>query len=330
MNTPMSEMMQEQLKSVSLGSAVHHIHCEGSSSWSEEQFNADIAPNEKLLVQHYKIFSGIEISYNYFLADHFSHQHPHMPTIMEVNHCRHGRMGWQMEHNLNLYLGEGDLSLHMKDYCSKSYLSLPLGYYEGISFSIDFHELQQNPPDILKDANIDYIKLQSAFCDSSKIKALPKSYNIDCIFQGLYNLPEHLVVPYCKLKTQEFVLFLSQLPTHNVSRLHSCDTEQVKVVKEIHTFLTANIKERYTIEYLSKKYLMNTSTLKTTFKAVYGAPIAAYMKEYRMNQVITYLRETNYSMAEIASAVGYKNQSKFTAAFKNVVGVLPTTYRKNI
>jgi len=75
---------------------------------------------------------------------------------------------------------------------------------------------------------------------------------------------------------------------------------------------------------------MNTSTLKATFKAVYGAPIAAYMKQYRMNQAIIYLRDTDHSMAEIATAVGYENQSKFTAAFKNVIGVLPTTYRKSI
>ena len=59
-------------------------------------------------------------------------------------------------------------------------------------------------------------------------------------------------------------------------------------------------------------------------------PIATYMKQYRMNQAIAYLKETDDSMAEIAAAVGYENQSKFTAAFKNVVGVLPTTYRKNI
>ncbi|MDO5520999.1 MAG: AraC family transcriptional regulator, partial [bacterium] len=63
---------------------------------------------------------------------------------------------------------------------------------------------------------------------------------------------------------------------------------------------------------------------------VYGMPIASYMKQYRMNQAITLLRETDYSMAQIAIAVGYENQSKFTAAFKNVIGVLPTTYKKTI
>lgn len=330
MNTPLSKTMQKKLNSVSFGTAVHRTYCNDANSWSEELFQAGISTDDKLFVQHYMIFPGIEMSYYYFLASNFSHQHPHMPSIMEINHCRQGRMGWQMEHDLNLYLGEGDLSLHLKDYCSKSNLSLPLGYYEGISFSIDFQELQKSPPDILESAKIDYAKLQALYCDSCKITALPKNDRIDHIFQELYDLPDDLVMPYCKLKTQEFILFLSRFPLHEVSKLHPCDTEQVKVIKQIHEFLTANLQERYTIDYLSKQYLMNTSALKTTFKSVYGTPIAAYMKEYRMNQAITYLRETDYSMAEIAALVGYENQSKFTAAFKSVVGVLPTTYRKNI
>lgn len=330
MNLPLSKTMQKQLNSVSFGTAIHRTYCNDSHTWSEELFQADISPDDKLLIQHYTIFPGIEISYHYFLANIFSHQHPHMPMITEVSHCRHGRMGWQMKHNLNLYLGEGDLSLHMKDSCSKSCLSLPLGYYEGISFSINFDTLQKNPPDILKAANIDYKRIQARFCDSSKITALPRSSEIDCIFQALYDLPDQLIMLYCQLKAQEFILFLSQFPLHEVPTLHPYDTEQVKVVKQVHAFLTANLQERYTIEYLSKQYLMNTSTLKATFKAVYGSPIAAYMKEYRMNQAVTYLRETDYSMSEIAALVGYENQSKFTAAFKNVVGILPTTYRKNI
>lgn len=328
MNTPISETMKKKLNAVPFGSAVHSTYGQ-SSTWKNEQLDAHIGASEKLLIQQYNIYPGIQVSYNYFLADHFSHEHPHMPAIMEINHCRHGRMGWQMEHNLNLYLGEGDLSFHMKDCCSKSSLSLPLGYYEGISFSIDFDQLQQNPPHILKEANIDYKKIQSTFCHSPKITALPESFEIQCIFNGLYDLPETLVTAYCQLKVQEFILFLSRRPSYNGDSFQPCDTEQVRIIKEIHAFLTTHLKERYTIEYLSKKYLLNTSTLKTTFKSVYGMPIATYMKEYRMNQAITYLRETDYSMAEISGLVGYENQSKFTSAFKNVVGVLPTTYRKN-
>ena len=74
---------------------------------------------------------------------------------------------------------------------------------------------------------------------------------------------------------------------------------------------------------------MNPTTLKQVFKSVYGASLAAHMKEHRMGRAAQLLRETDESVAEIARAVGYESQSKLTAAFKEYFGVLPKEYRKN-
>ena len=79
---------------------------------------------------------------------------------------------------------------------------------------------------------------------------------------------------------------------------------------------------------MSKQYLMNTTTLKSVFKAVYGMPIASYMKEYRMNLAANMLLQEDKSISEIAAAVGYKSQSKFTSAFRNNFQILPTAYQK--
>lgn len=57
-------------------------------------------------------------------------------------------------------------------------------------------------------------------------------------------------------------------------------SQQTELIKEIRQQLTEHLEQRFTIEELSKQYLINTSTLKEVFKAVYGLPIATYMKEY--------------------------------------------------
>jgi len=105
-------------------------------------------------------------------------------------------------------------------------------------------------------------------------------------------------------------------------------SQQVEVIKEIHKQLTQNIDKRFTIEELSKQYLMNTSSLKTIFKAVYGLPLASYMKEYRIKYAAELLRNKTDTIAEIAIAVGYESQSKFTKAFRDIMKILPTEYRK--
>lgn len=86
--------------------------------------------------------------------------------------------------------------------------------------------------------------------------------------------------------------------------------------------------KRYTIEELAKEYLINASTLKQVFKSVYGKPIASYMKEYRINRAKELLRETNDSVLEIAIQLGYQSQSRFSEAFRDYTGMLPTDFRK--
>lgn len=105
--------------------------------------------------------------------------------------------------------------------------------------------------------------------------------------------------------------------------------EPVEIVREIHDHLLENIDQKTTIEELSKQYHINPTTLKAVFKSVYGTSLAAHMKEHRMEQAAKLLKETDISIAEVAQAVGYDSQSKFTAAFKTVFQILPSEYRRH-
>ena len=103
---------------------------------------------------------------------------------------------------------------------------------------------------------------------------------------------------------------------------------QEEIIRHIHDELTENLAQRVTIEELSKKYLMNTTTLKRVFKQVYGETIAAHMKQHRMEAAAALLLKTQDDMASIAQAVGYESQSRFTTVFKETYGELPTEYRR--
>ena len=106
------------------------------------------------------------------------------------------------------------------------------------------------------------------------------------------------------------------------------DDSSIQTINEVHELLTSDLTRRYTIEELSSKFHINQTTLKTTFKMVFGQSIGGYMKEYRIKQAKKLLRHSDACVAEIACAVGYENQSKFTAAFRSITGVVPRNYRK--
>ena len=106
--------------------------------------------------------------------------------------------------------------------------------------------------------------------------------------------------------------------------------EQIETIRRVHDLLTEDLSSRITIEELSKRFLMNPSTMKELFRAVYGSSIAAHIKEHRMERAAELLKDTDQSMAEIANEVGYGSQSKFTAQFRKAYGIPPTEYRRLI
>ena len=105
--------------------------------------------------------------------------------------------------------------------------------------------------------------------------------------------------------------------------------DQVNTIKMVHDYMKENLAMRFTIDELARKYAMNSTTLKTVFKDVYGTSIAAHIKEHRMEKAAELLIKSDKTINEIASEVGYESQSKFSAAFKEQFSVSPVDYRKN-
>ena len=70
--------------------------------------------------------------------------------------------------------------------------------------------------------------------------------------------------------------------------------------------------------------------MKKCFKGVYGDSIYSYMKHYRLQVAERLLKESSFTVAEIAMQVGYLNPNKFTAAFCAEYGMPPTLYRRKV
>lgn len=104
---------------------------------------------------------------------------------------------------------------------------------------------------------------------------------------------------------------------------------QEEIVRNVHHYLTEHLSERITIEELSRKFLLNATTLKNVFKQIYGTTIAAHMRIHRLEQAALLLQTTTDEIASIAQAVGYDSASRFTTAFREMYGESPTEFRKS-
>ena len=254
---------------------------------------------------------------------------PHKPgaAMLEINHCYAGRVGYTSGAEPALYLGEGDLSLHGLHTGVESVMQFPFDGYLGFSFRVDVARLDANLPDFMREAGVFGAQILARFCGENGFSVLSSAEQVGALLDPLYTLPERLLIPYAKLKFQELMLLLSVMDAPPVTQ-SAYQAEQIALIRRIHDQMMSDMSQRCTIEMLSQQYHINTSTLKSLFKTVYGQPLAAHMKEHRMEYAARLLRTTTDSLAEIAEKVGYESQSKLTTAFKSAYGVLPSEYRK--
>ena len=274
------------------------------------------------------LYSGIELCYLTFSTDSFSVQHKALSHMIQINYCKSGQLMWEMKNGNRIYLNPGDFSLHTMKACADSVLTFPNNMYQGLSIYIDLPKASETPPDLLKNSNIFETILPKKFCQNDSPAFLAGNEQTESIFSAFYDQPETLMLPYQKIKVLELLLYLTKMEFTPQNKLVEYQFDLTETVRKIHDQLLRHMERRITIEELSRQYLINPTTLKNAFKSVYGTSIAAHIKEHRMRQAARMLIESNMNIAEIAQAVGYDSQSKFSTAFKAYFKVLPREYRK--
>lgn len=274
------------------------------------------------------LYTGIDLFYTDVVTDSCSVQHEALAHIMQINYCKAGQIVWKTQSGSNIFLNPGDFSVHTLDVCMDSSLHFPTGQYQGLTICIDLREVSAHPPELIAETGVFDGLLREKFCQNNTISFLAGNEHSEGIFSAFYDQPEKLKLPYQRVKVLELLLYLAQMEPTPQTRLTEYQSRQIEIVRDIHDHLLQHMDQRVTIEELSKQYLVNPTTLKSAFKAVYGTSLAAHIKEHRMEQAAKMLRETDMSIAEIAQAVGYDSQSKFATAFKERFAILPSLYRK--
>jgi AraC-like DNA-binding protein len=99
----------------------------------------------------------------------------------------------------------------------------------------------------------------------------------------------------------------------------------LKRMMQVESILTSNLAvPPPTIPNFARIAMMSETKLKNIFKVVYGLNIYEYYQKNRMLRARQLLRSKKYSVKEIGVALGFKNLSNFTIAYKKEFNVLPS------
>ena len=281
-------------------------------------------------ISRHKVFDGIDLMFLDVKQETIQFYAKSHTKTFAINHCEEGRIECKFTSGEYLYMGPGDMSLgwHISsNYQHENYF--PTKLFKGVVLLVDVEKAQPILDTLVTETRIDLTQLANRFCEQSEFgMMMEETESVRQIFSSLYKVPDQIKGHYFKLKVIEIFLLLSIISTTNHEKRSSYRKQQVDIVKAVNEYISTQFMKRITIDSLSDRFDIPTSTLKRCFKGVYGTTIHHYLKECRINAAKHLLQESDQSILEIANAVGYENGSKFTSAFKEATGVTPSAYRK--
>lgn len=276
----------------------------------------------------YTVFPGIQVVYNSVHMDRFdltvSNKHG---NYIEIHHCREGRIEQEFENEF-FYLMPGDLSIANRERRAQAY-NFPLRHYHGITIAIDTDIAPKCFSAFMEDVRVQPLEVANRLCDGKPCVVLRREALVEHIFSEIYTVSEDKKIGYLKIKILEllYVLNMLELPQTEAAE-NTLPKAQVQLAKAAAGFLAEHMDKRITIPELAKQFGVSETHLKNAFKGVYGVPVFSYIRIQKMQKAAQVLIHTDRSVDDIAEEFGYSNESKFSAAFRVIMGDNPGRYRK--
>lgn len=99
-------------------------------------------------------------------------------------------------------------------------------------------------------------------------------------------------------------------------------------VRQVKEFVEQNIREELSVEDLAGQVHLNVDYLNRIFKKETGSTLGNYVTSQKMERAKFLLLKTDWSIGDVAAAVGYYNYSSFNRSFKKMTGESPQEWRK--
>lgn len=320
----MSSDIFEMLDSAGFGSNVREVAAEGEC----RVLRLDDATGEGFMTM-YRVFDGVYLMYNDFHLQSCRSEYQNAETVLCIDHCREGRIEHENGVGGRYYMEAGDIRIDRRVH-HEGNIHMPLSHYHGITVGFVKDAAERSLAAAFPALHVDLHALSEKFCPDSKEILLRSHEPLNHLFAQLYHVPQSIRTDYDRIKIAELLLLLDTVdPAQMMQQRQYFPANQTEKIKQIHALLTAQLDRTYTVEALSEKFDLPPATLRKVFKGVYGQPIYQYIKSFKMKAAASMLiTDPSLNIAEIAQKVGYDNASKFSAAFRDVMGLTPQHYRQ--
>lgn len=108
---------------------------------------------------------------------------------------------------------------------------------------------------------------------------------------------------------------------------HDLPLKNNDIVKKAMVYIADNFNTPLTLEDVSDHVHLHPSYFSTVFKSATGLSFKEYLNKVRIEESKILLQNTDFSIIDIAVAVGFEDQSYFSKVFKKYTGTTPKQFR---
>lgn len=249
---------------------------------------------------------------------------------MNICYCKQGSVELDRVDELSAVLQENEIGLGALAE-KKIVIRCPVGYVAGVGLTIK-KNLKAATRRLLTSFGVDPTQILSLCSATEKMQVLNRSEELEEACEALCFGHTSASKNTYRLKVLEILQHLGKSdakPANPNEEKHRRSTHlsHVELAYRAQQILMDNVATPITINTLAMRCDTSGTVLKEAFRETFGTSIYQWYRTYRIKQAAQTLLDTNLTIAEVASSVGYVNPSKFTKAFVDTMGETPRVWR---
>ncbi len=122
----------------------------------------------------------------------------------------------------------------------------------------------------------------------------------------------------------------AKLLIETIERVIGYNYTDNQILNDILAYIHNNFYEDIQLNECTKKFHTSPNQITRMFKKYFEVSFITYLNKVRIEKSKELLKDSELSIKEVASRVGYNNINYFYKTFKSITGITPKTFKKNV
>ncbi|MEG1504958.1 MAG: AraC family transcriptional regulator [Lachnospiraceae bacterium] len=146
---------------------------------------------------------------------------------------------------------------------------------------------------------------------------------------NILKLSNHFLKNIQQISTMDMLCYKLQeiVETFTESMFNSKPSKNNELIKKAMIYISQHFNTPLTLEDVASQVHLHPSYFSTMFKQSTGSTFKEYLNMVRIEESKRLLSNTDFSIIDIAVAIGFEDQSYFSKVFKKYTGLTPKQFR---